>query len=78
MSEFRHMPICFEDIEEMEREGEELMRLNRAGLGVKALARSLRLRQEWSMHEPLAFACDVDESAGMADVVEMHDQSRRV
>ena len=97
MSEFRNLRLCFEDIEAMEKAGEELMRSHKAAQGLNVLTVALRLRQEWQMYEPLAegeevrwswrpgyrgpvapFVCNVDESAGMADVVEMHGHSRRV
>ena len=81
MSEFRNLRLCFEDIEAMEKAGEELMRSHKAAQGLNVLTVALRLRQEWQMYEPLpvaSFVCHVDESAGLADVVEMHGHSRRV
>lgn len=65
MSEFRSLRLCLDDIEAMEKAGEELMRSHKTAEGLPVLAAALRLRQAWSMYEP--FACNVDESAGLAD-----------
>ena len=78
MSEFRNLRLCFKDIEAMEKAGEELMRSHKATQGLAILVVALRLRQEWQMHEPLAFACNVDESAGMAEIHDLHDFCKRV
>lgn len=75
---FRHLKVCFEDIEALEKAGEELMRSSKPSEGLNVLTVALRLRQEWALYEPPAFACDVDESAGMAEVTDLHDFSKRV
>lgn len=77
MSEFRHLKVCMEDIEAIEKAGEELMRSSKPSEGLSVLTIALRLREAWRLFDPPAFACDIDESAGMADVIELHGHSTR-
>lgn len=64
--------ICMEDIVAMEKAGEFLFRHHESTVALEVLTIALRLRQS------IGFACNVDESAGMADVIELQGYSRRV
>lgn len=62
-----------EDVALIESAGKALLRKreNDLGLRVLGLALVLRSQQGW-------FACDVDESAGLAEIVDLHDFSKKV
>jgi len=77
VSEFRHLKVCMEDIEALEKAGEELMRSFKTSEGLNVLTIALRLREAWRLFDPV-FACDVDESAGMAEVVELREYGKKV
>ena len=61
------------DIAAFEAGGEALMRVHDTPNALRLLALALQIRAE---HE--GFACDIDESAGMAEVVELHEHSKKV
>lgn len=76
MSEFRYMTLCAEDLEDLERAGKSLLRHHETTFGIRLLGIVLRLREQSGFcAADQVFMCDVDESAGMADVVEIHSHS---
>lgn len=70
----RSVPLDVTQVALIEEIGVELMR--RGDLRATTL---LAVVLQWRLlGQPPAFSCDVDESGGMAEVVELHDYSRRV
>jgi hypothetical protein len=60
---------------------EAMQALFRAHRTVNAVALGsvcLRLRRQYAALETRAFRCEPDESAGLAEVVELHDYAKRV
>ena len=73
MSEIRTVPLSREQMEFLEELGFELGRERKHHLATKVLAIALA----WRGAPTLRFECDIDESAGMAEVVELHGYSKR-
>ena len=69
----RSVPLDETQVALIEEIGVELMR--RGDLRATTLLAAVL---QWRLLGQPAFSCDVDESAGMAEVVELHDYSRRV
>ncbi len=65
--------ITLLDILDLEDAAAALYRANAYTEAICISAKALRWRGELE-----AFRCDIDESAGMAEVVELHDYSRRI
>lgn len=78
MSEFRAVSVRAGDIETLEEAMEALYRAHDNTLALRLGALALRLREASGFHHERVFACDVDESAGMAEIVELNCFSRRV
>ena len=78
MSERRITSITAEDIQAIEDAGYTLYRVKEdtQALGLHALA--LRLRATSGLWESCEFRRNVDESAGMAEVHELHEHSKKV
>jgi hypothetical protein len=78
MSDRRIASITAEDIQAIEDAGYTLYRVKEdtQALGLHALA--LRLRATSGLWETREFHCNVDESAGMAEIVDLHDFSKKV
>ena len=78
MSERRNVSVTAEDIQAIEDAGYTLYRVKEdtQALGLHALA--LRLRATSGLWETREFRCNVDESAGMAEVHELHEHSKKV
>lgn len=79
MSDVRAVPMDAEQAHLIEELGLELMRRHD-----DRATRLLTIFLTWKISSPAtlqnipaAFRCDVDESAGMAEVVELHGYSRR-
>ena len=68
--------VSISDIETIERAGHVLFRLAENDQAIKLLALALRLREE--ALTPVKFFCDIDESGGLAEVVELDEWSKRV
>ena len=60
-----------EDVDMLELAGVTLLRHHENEIGTRLLARALLLRSQQM------FRCDIDESAGMAEVVELQSYSRK-
>jgi hypothetical protein len=76
---FRRVTICAGDLEDIEDAGKALIRLDGGATGLRILAIALRLREQSGFRAAdQVFMCDVDESAGMADVIELHGYSKQV
>lgn len=76
---FRRVTICAGDLEDLEEAGKRLLRLHDSTTGLRILAIALRLREQSGFRAAdQVFMCDVDESAGMAEVVELQNYSRCV
>lgn len=80
MSERRFVAISRYDVVDVENAGYALRRegLERLALRMFSLALLMRANTGFLPPERDTFACDVDESAGMAEVVDMHEFSRKV
>jgi hypothetical protein len=65
------MTLTREDVQTLEAAGKALLRHHENELGTRVLVLAL-------LHRPPVFACNVDESAGMAEVVELQNYSRCV
>lgn len=76
MSEFRPISIRRADIEALDESVEALFRAGERTLALKLGALALRARGSTGFHHP-SFVCDVDESAGVAEVVEISGYSRK-
>ena len=76
MSEFRNVGIRVEDIQAIEDAGYSLYRAHEDTQALALHALALRLRAISGFGG--AFECDVDESAGMAEIVDLHDFSKKV
>lgn len=73
----RSVPLTEEQYLFIEDLGKELLRAAQHETATKLLAIALAWRV--SPEVPNVFACDgIDESAGMAELVNLHDFSRRV
>jgi hypothetical protein len=73
--------ITRSDIITLENAGETLYRLGQNQLAIAVFALCLRELKEMNSNLDavgLAFLCDIDESAGMAEVVELNTYSRKV
>lgn len=79
MSDFRATSIFPDDLETLEAAGALLFRHHENTAGIRLLALALRLREQTGFRKAgVMFACDdIDESAGMAEVVELHGYSRK-
>jgi hypothetical protein len=81
VNDLRLVAISADQIELLEEIGQDLVRQRDARRGLMVLALCLAWR---SVGQPVGmspFACgeeDVDESAGVAEVIELHAHSRRV
>lgn len=73
MTELRTVAIDSETIAVIEAMGERLLRQQEPELAFKLLALCLGWKSA-----PASFHCDIDESAELADVVELRGYSRRV
>lgn len=69
----RAVVIDAEQAQILEEIGEQMMR-DHDDRAFKVLAISLAFRYA----KPVAFKCDVDESAGLAEVIDMYGYSKRV
>ena len=79
MSEIRRVSLYAGDLEDLEEAGKRLIRHHDTTTGLRLLAIALRLREQSGFRAAdQVFMCDVDESAGMADVIELHGYSRCV
>ena len=76
MSEFRNGAITAADIELIERAGYRAHRAHDSDEGLALHTLALRLRSTSGLWP--GFHCDVDESAGMAEIVDLHDFSKKV
>lgn len=75
MSEFRTIAVDSETVRLIEIAGERLLREGEYYRGTKLLAFVLAWR---ALGRTVEFRCDIDESAGMAEVVELQGWSRKV
>jgi hypothetical protein len=78
--EWRYVTICGLDLEDVEAAGKALLRHHESSAGLRLLAIALRLREQSGFRAAdQVFMCDdIDESAGMADVIELHGYSKQV
>ena len=75
---FRRVTIHAGDLEDIEAAGKALIRLDGGTTGLRILAIALRLREQSGFRAAdQVFMCDVDESAGMAEVYELRGYSRK-
>lgn len=71
------MSVPREDIFVIEKAGDKLFRLGHTKEGLSLLALALKYREElhgFSVRVPRRFACEIDESAGLAEVVNLEDR----
>lgn len=81
MTDLRTVAIDYETIQCIESVGEDLLRQQDNDRGLRLLTlvltwRTLGKRGQGNLER--IFECDVDESAGLAEVVELHNYSRCV
>jgi hypothetical protein len=78
MTSSRMATVYLDDLETLETCGELLIREGHSAPGVRLLAICLRLREQTQLYAAeQVFACNPDESAGLAEVHELHGYSRK-
>lgn len=78
MSELRSVAVSAEQIATIESVGQDLLRQGDATRGLALLALCLAWRSVGIVIAPARFQCEPDESAGLAEVVDLHSYSRKV
>jgi hypothetical protein len=75
----RMATVYLDDLETLETCGELLIREGHSAPGVRLLAICLRLREQTQLYaaEQVFMCDDIDESAGLAEIHELHGYSRK-